>query len=70
MPSTLTKDTAAWTLVSLGIGSFVSGMLLMLALKYYFQNDATFLYLFLFMIFPLHIFASIVNARRIVRTIP
>jgi hypothetical protein len=70
MPTALTKDTAIWTIVSLGIGSFVSGMLFMLALKYYFQNDATYFYLFLFLIFPLHIFSSIVNMRRIVKAIP
>lgn len=70
MPSAVSKDTAVWTLVSLGIGSFVCGMLFMLALKNYFQNDATYLYLFVFLIFPLQIFSSIVNGRRIVKTIP
>jgi hypothetical protein len=70
MPSALTKDTAIWTMVSFGAGSFVSGMLFMLALKNYFQNDATYLYLFVFLIFPLHIFSSIVNARRIVKALP
>lgn len=70
MPSAVSKDTAVWTLLSLGIGSFVCGMLFMLALKNYFQSDATYLYLFVFLIFPLQIFASIVNGRRIVKTIP
>jgi hypothetical protein len=70
MRSALTKDTAVWTIVSFGIGSFVCGMLFMLALKNYFQNDATFLYLFLFLIFPMHIFSSVVNTRRIVKAIP
>lgn len=70
MPSALTKDTAVWTMISLGIGSFVCGMLFMLALKYYFQNDATYLYLFLLLILPLHIFSSVVNTRRIVKVIP
>jgi hypothetical protein len=66
----LTRDTAAWTLISLGIGSFVCGMLFMLALKNLFQHDATYLYLFLFLLFPLHVAASIVNARRLVKAIP
>ncbi len=70
MPSALTRSTAAWTLVSLGIGSFVGGMLFMLALRNYFQNDATFLYLFVFLLLPLHGVASIVNARRLLKYIP
>ena len=70
MPPPLTKNTAAWSLVSLGIGSFVCGMLFMLALRNYFQNDATFLYLFLFVLLPLQGFASVVNARRLVKAIP
>jgi hypothetical protein len=70
MPSALTKDTAVLSMVSLSIGSFVCGMLFMLALKNYFQNDATYLYLFLLLLFPLYIFSSVVNARRIVKAIP
>ena len=70
MPSALTKDTAIWTMASFGIGSFVCGMLFMLALKNYFQNDTAYFYVFLFVIFPLFIFSSIVNARRIVKAIP
>jgi|HubBroStandDraft_5_1064220.scaffolds.fasta_scaffold386475_2 hypothetical protein len=70
MPSVLTKDAAIWTIVSLVIGSFVCGMLLMLALRYYFQNNAIFLYVFLFLIFPMHIVSCIVNGRRLVRVIP
>lgn len=70
MPPALTKDTAVWMLISLGIGSFVSGMMFMLALKDYFQHDATYLYLFLFLIFPLHVVSSIVNVRRLVKSIP
>jgi hypothetical protein len=70
MSSALTKDTAVLSMVSLSIGSFVCGMLFMLALKNYFQNDATYLYLFLLLLFPLYIFSSVVNARRIVKAIP
>ena len=69
MSPALTKSTAAWSLVSLGMGSFVGGMLFMLALRNYFQNDATFLYLFLFVLLPLQGVASIVNARRILKSI-
>ena len=70
MPATLTKDTAIWTIVSFGLGSFVCGMLFMLALKNYFQNDSAYFYVFLFLIFPLYVFSFIVNARRIVKAIP
>ncbi|HEY1747629.1 MAG TPA: hypothetical protein VGG11_12815 [Xanthobacteraceae bacterium] len=70
MSSALTKDTAIWTLISMVLGSFVCGILLMVGLRNYFQNDAILLYVFLFLIFPLHIFSCIVNGRRLVRVIP
>jgi hypothetical protein len=70
MPAALTKNTAAWTLVSFAIGSFVSGMIFMIALKDYFQRDPAYMYLFLFLLFPLYIVSSVVNGRRLVKSIP
>ena len=70
MPSAPAKDAAIWNIVTLCIGSFVGGMILMLALSFYLRNDPTFLYLYLFLLFPLFIFSSIVTARRILKAIP
>ena len=70
MPLGRTKDAIVWNIVSLGLGSFVSGMLLMLALKSYFQGDPTFMYLDLFLLLPLFILASAVTVRRILKVIP
>jgi len=70
MPFARTKDAVIWNIVSLGIGSFVSGMLLMLALKLYFQGDPTFMYLDLFLLLPLFVVSSVVTVRRILKAIP
>jgi len=70
MPFAPTKDAVIWNIVSLGTGSFVSGMLLMLALRSYLQSDPTYMYLYLFLLLPLFILSSIVTARRILKAIP
>jgi len=70
MSSAAVRKKVIWIILSLAVVSWSFGILFAAAVQKAMQNDSTFLWIWLFGLFPLFVLVIVVNTRRILHAIP